>query len=88
MFPFIQVMGVLMRELSSAIMSAQRKTDSQTSASISVLLSVNAATNNWLRRASLSSTGNGFMGAGLGGGILESADTEPPKLAIPGPGPV
>eukprot|EP00291_Cryptomonas_curvata_P014439 CAMPEP_0172153224 /NCGR_PEP_ID=MMETSP1050-20130122/1310_1 /TAXON_ID=233186 /ORGANISM="Cryptomonas curvata, Strain CCAP979/52" /LENGTH=988 /DNA_ID=CAMNT_0012821705 /DNA_START=410 /DNA_END=3377 /DNA_ORIENTATION=- len=84
------VMGVLMRELSAAISSAQRKTDSQTSASISVLLSVNAATNNWLRRASLSSTGTGFMAAGLGGGAPESADTNLPtgKLAIPGPGPV
>lgn len=52
-------MAVLMRELSAAISSSQRKTDSQTSASISVLLSVNTATSNWLRRASLSSTGTG-----------------------------
>jgi hypothetical protein len=50
-------MAVLMRELSAAISSSKRKTDSQTSASINVLLSVNAATSNWLRRASISSTG-------------------------------
>ncbi len=78
---------MLMRELSAAITSAQRKTDNQTSASINVLLSVNAATNNWLRRASLSSTGTGFMAASLGVDSPESADTIPPKLAIPGPSP-
>ena len=57
LFASWQVMAVLMRELSATMAAtASRKASAQTSASIAVLLTVNAATNTWLRRSSLISS--------------------------------
>ena len=55
-----------MRELSATMAAtAARKASAQTSASIAVLLSVNTATSNWLRRASLVSGENVVRQSGL-----------------------